>query len=126
MLRLAIAGFVLAAGMIPAAAYAKNGANDYIMAQSVSGQASVLSKAIGRGCTVKSVFFMGEGAPNSPKNQAFWSAKCANGASFVVKVNPDGTNQAIECTSFEALNGIKCFKKLPVLDPAAAAPAATN
>jgi len=106
-------GLVLVCGFVPAAAYAKNAANDYIMAQSTGGQASLLSKAIGRGCTVKSVFFMGTGAPNSPKNQAFWSTKCSNGASFVVKVNPDGTNQAIECTVFESLNGIKCFKKLP-------------
>ncbi|MEO8883669.1 MAG: hypothetical protein ABI377_09715 [Devosia sp.] len=120
MLRMTMIGLALVCGLVPAAAYAKNGANDYLMAQSTSGQASLLSKAIGRGCTVKSVFFMGTGAPNSPKNQAFWSTKCSNGASFIVKVNPDGSNQAIECTVFEAMNGIKCFKKLP--DATAATP----
>jgi len=122
MLRMTMIGLAVVCAMAPAAAYAKNGANDYLQAQPASGQATILSKAIGRGCTVKTVMFLGMGEP-FPKNQAIWSAKCSNGASFAVKVNPDGSNQAIECTVFEAMNGVKCFKKMPPGTPAAPLPA---
>jgi len=116
-------GLAVVCAMAPAAAYAaKNGANDYLQAQPASGQATILSKAIGRGCTVKTVMFLGMGEP-FPKNQAIWSAKCGNGSSFAVKVNPDGSNQAIECTVFEAMNGVKCFKKMPPSAPPAPLPA---
>jgi hypothetical protein len=99
------------------AAYAAgNGANDYLQKQSASGQASVLSKAIGRSCIVKTPYFMGMGVnvPGFPKNQALWSAKCSNGATFAVRVNPDGSSLVMECSVFESLNGVHCFKKIKV------------
>ena len=116
MIRAALFGVALATFLLPlGAAYAKNAANDYLLGQSASGQASLLSKAIGRDCTVKSVFYMGLGGPGFPKNQALWSAKCSNGASFAVKVRSDGSNQVLECSVFQSLNPARCFKKLPGL-----------
>lgn len=120
MIRTAVFGLALASCLLSVGgAYAsKNGANDYLLAQSPSGQAAVLTKAIGRGCTVKSVFYMGTGLPNLPKNHAVWNARCSNGTSYAVKVAPDGSNQVLECNVFESMNGLKCFKKL-TLKPAA-------
>ena len=115
MIRTTVVGVALALCLLPANAYAatKNGANDYLLAQSTSGQGTILSKVIGRGCVAKTTFFMGTGAPGLPKNHALWSAKCSNGATFVVRVAPDGTNQVMECAVFLAMDGLPCFKKLP-------------
>ncbi|HTJ58882.1 MAG TPA: hypothetical protein VL418_15160 [Devosiaceae bacterium] len=113
MIRAAVLGLALASCLLSVGgAYASaNGANDYLLAQSPSAQAAIFTKAIGRGCTARTVFYMGTGVRGFPKNHAIWNARCASGATYAIKVAPDGSNQVIECTVFEAMNGLKCFKK---------------
>jgi len=115
MINRTMMGLVLVASLsaVGIAHASKNGANDYLLSQSPSGQAALLGKVVGRGCVGKSVFYMGMGPTKGTRSQAFWSVKCANGATYAVEVNPDGTNQALECTAFAINNVGKCFKKLP-------------
>src|SRR6185437_1797001 len=98
----------------PAFAAGEGRANDYLLSLSPARQAQMLGQAVGSTCTGKTAFFMGIGVPNFPKRQALWSVKCTNGATYAVKVNPNGASQAIECTVFTSMDGFACFKKIQV------------
>lgn len=124
MSRSLIARLVLVSCLWPvgsAFAASSNGANDYLQAQTPAVQASTLAKVVGRGCAGKTAFYMGMAAVLGSKNQALWSLRCASGMNYAVEVNPNGTITAMECSAFQANDGLPCFKKLPPVAPPAAA-----
>jgi hypothetical protein len=115
MIRNAIVGLVLAAGLLSGeTAYAagKGAANDYLLSLPPAGQAALLGKAVGDVCTGKTAFYMGIGIAGFAKRQALWSVKCTNGTSYAVKVNPNGATLPVECSVFLAMDGFPCFKKV--------------
>lgn len=95
-----------------AAAYAANGANDYLLSVTPKIQAATLAKAGGAGCRGQKAFYMGIGKSGLSEDKGFWSVRCADGRSFSVQVNPDGTSLVLECVALRALNAGTCFKKL--------------
>jgi hypothetical protein len=109
------------AALVAAPSFAsQNGANDYLMTLTPKGRAEMLGKVIGDGCKGKTVFYMGsmdDSAHEHPplsghEHDAFWSARCTNGKSYMVEVHPTGDGQILECSALEALHAGHCFQKL--------------
>jgi hypothetical protein len=75
-------------------------------------QAATLAKAVGENCLGKTAFYMGIGKSGLSEDKGFWSVRCADGRSFSVQVNPDGTSLVLECAVLKASNAGTCFKKL--------------
>jgi hypothetical protein len=92
----------------------KNGANDWLLAQTPVVQADMLGKTVGERCKGKTAFYQGpikNGLPiPGTENDAFWSVLCMDGRSFKVEVHPDGSGQVLECSVLKALHGGECFK----------------
>ena len=101
-----------AALLATATAYAANGANDYLLSVPPKIQASTLAKAVGENCRGQRAFYEGIGKSGLSEDKGFWSIRCADGRSFSVQVNPDGTSLVLECAVLKALNAGTCFKKL--------------
>jgi hypothetical protein len=93
-------------------AYAANGANDYLLSVTPKIQVATLAKAVGANCRGQMAFYMGIGKSGMSEDKGFWSIRCADGRSFLVQVNPDGTSQVLECAALKALNAGTCLKKL--------------
>jgi hypothetical protein len=89
-------------------AYAENGAHAYLLSVSPKQQAATLGKVVGDGCVGTKAFNMGIGSTNIGN----WSVKCADGRSFVVGANPDGTSKVLECSVYKLVTKLSCFKKL--------------
>ncbi len=96
-----------------ATARAANGANDYLLSVPPKVQASTLAKAVGENCRGQTAFYEGIGRTGLSEGKGFWSVRCADGRSFSVQVNPDGTSLVLECAVLKALNAGTCFKKFP-------------
>jgi hypothetical protein len=93
----------------------KNGANDWLLAQTPVVQADMLGKTVGERCKGKTAFYQGpikNGLPiPGTEDDAFWSVLCTDGRSFEVEVHPDGSGQVLECSVLKAMHGGECFKK---------------
>jgi hypothetical protein len=96
----------------------KNGANDWLLAQTPVAQANMLGKVVGERCKGKTAFYQGtiKSGPRAlpipgTENDTFWSVMCTDGRSFEVEVHPDGSGQVLECSVLKAMHGGECFKK---------------
>jgi hypothetical protein len=102
-----------------------NKANDWLLAQSKAGQATMLGKVVGDNCKGKTAFYQGNlkssasesdarpqaGAMPGTENDTFWSVRCTDGRSFEVEVHPDGSGTVLECAVLKSMHAGECFKK---------------
>lgn len=79
----------------------------YLVSLSEKSRAATLGKVVGGGCIGQSSFFMATG-----HDKSFWSVKCANGQSFSVEVNPNGTSKVVECSVLAAWHAGHYFQPL--------------
>ena len=112
---LAIAG-MLAAGALDAApkqqSKSQNPAHDQLLKLSPPERAAKLARAIGNWCIGTEAFLMGVVTSGPGQGNAYWSLRCADGATWAVQVDPSAEVTAIDCDDFkEVAAGKECFKK---------------
>jgi hypothetical protein len=92
----------------------RNPANERLANLTSTEQAVVLGKKIGRGCDGIVAFPMGIGHHDADRGDAYWSVRCADGASYAVTIHPDaaGTISVLSCEAMRQA-GRECFKPLP-------------
>lgn len=93
-----------------------NRANDWLLAQTPKVRAEKLGRVAGEGCKGVQAFYQGKSVFNldpqvSPKAFGLWSISCANGRSYSVLVNPEGSSKIMSCELLKAVHGGTCFKK---------------
>jgi hypothetical protein len=90
-----------------------NPGNDMMLNLSSSKQKTELQKTIASGgiacSSVTKTMYQGQ----DKKGNAFWSAACSNGKSYVVMIYNDaeGSTKALDCGVLKALAGTSCFTK---------------
>jgi hypothetical protein len=91
-----------------------NPANRQLADLTSTEQAAVLGKKIGHGCDGIVAFPMGFGSHDADRGDAYWSVRCADGASYAVVLHPDkaGTASVLSCDAMRQA-GRECFKPLP-------------
>lgn len=92
----------------------RNPANERLANLTSTEQARELGKKIGRGCAGVLAFPMGLGDHDADRGDAYWSIRCADGASYAIAIHPDPAG-SISVLSCEAMRqaGRDCFKPLP-------------
>jgi hypothetical protein len=92
----------------------RNPANERLANLTSTEQAVVLGKKIGRGCAGVLAFPMGIGDHDADRGDAYWSVRCADGASYAVTIHPDaaGSISVLSCAAMRQA-GRECFKPLP-------------
>jgi hypothetical protein len=89
-----------------------NPAQDQLLKLSPAERAARLARAVGNWCIGTEAFLMGVVTSGSGEGNAYWSLRCADGATWAVQVDPLAEVTAIACDDFkEVAAGKECFKK---------------
>ena len=108
---------VLVAGPLDAApkqqqSKSRNPAHDKLLKASPNERAALLASAIGNWCIGTETFLMGVVTSGQGEGNAYWSLRCADGATWAVQIDPLATVTAIDCEDFKKVGaGKECFKK---------------
>ena len=90
----------------------RNPANDQLLKLPAPQRAAYLARAVGNWCIGTEAFLMGLVTSGSGEGNAYWSLRCADGATWVVQVDPLAEVTAIGCDDFKQVApGKECFKK---------------
>jgi hypothetical protein len=90
----------------------RNPANEQLIKLSPADRAAHLARAVGNWCIGTEAFLMGVVTSGSGEGNAYWSLRCADGATWAVQVDPMAEVTAIDCDDFkEVAPGKECFKK---------------
>ena len=112
---LAITASLIAGGAEGAAqhpAKSINPAHDKLLRLSPPERAAKLAEAVGGWCIGTETFLMGLVTAGTGVGNAYWSLRCADGATWAVQIDPLAELVAIDCESFKENGGGKeCFKK---------------
>ena len=72
----------------------------------------MLARTIGHWCIGTETFLMGIETSGAAAGNAYWSLRCADGATWAVQIDPLAEVTAIDCDSFkENAAGKECFTK---------------
>jgi hypothetical protein len=98
----------------PAVPTSGNPANDHLATLPSTEQALLLGRAVGADCQGTMAFPMGIGRRDADRGDAYWSVRCADGASYAVAIHPDkgGSTTVFNCNAVKAA-GLECFKRIP-------------
>ena len=87
-------------------------ATDALLKLTPAARAAQLAEAVGNYCIGSETFLMGVVTEGPGIGNAYWSLRCADGATWAVQVGPLGEVTAVDCASYAAgAPGKACFRK---------------
>ena len=90
----------------------RNPAHDQLLKLAAPQRAAYLARAVGNWCIGTEAFLMGVVTSGSGEGNAYWSLRCADGATWALQVDPMAEVTAIDCADFKQVApGKECFKK---------------